>query len=745
MPSRPRLRRDRSNGAAGAVPEPPTFSDGVDAVRRGERTVDDCADELVDALTDDELLGVLDGDVGFWSGGRDIARHGYNHEPIVAGEVERLGVPGIRFTDGPRGVVMNHSTCFPVAMARGATWDTALEREVGEAIGREARAQGANLFAGVCVNLLRHPAWGRAQETYGEDPVLLGRMGAALTAGVQEHVMACVKHFALNSIENARFKVDVRVSEVDLHEVYLPHFRAVIDAGCAAVMSAYNRVNGEWCGDSPTLLTDILRDEWAFEGFVMSDFVFGLRDPIGSVAAGLDLEMPFAQQRAQVLPKALAKGRLDRRDAERSAHRLIAAQLRWAASVDDDVPARGVVASGAHRALARRAASQSMVLLRNESVDGRPVLPLDLGAHGTIRSVAVVGALAVEANLGDGGSSAVHPSSTVSPAAGLRAALRDATVDVVAADDPARAATAAERADVAIVVVGSSAHDEGEALFAMDRETMQLLPGPAGSRALSRVTSRVIERTGAGTMETGGDRARLTLSPIHEELIDAVAAANQRTVVVVIGGSAVIMEHWRQRVAAIVLAWYPGMEGGHALADVLTGAVEPGGRLPFAIPTSPYHLPPFDPDATSIVYDRWWGQRRLDRDGHTAAFPLGFGLGYTTFEIDSVDVDSIDVERWAGRAVVAIRNTGDRDGATVVQCYAVDDSGTDRPVRQLVGFARTWTEAGSSTTCTLELDLRPLSRRDARTRSRAVAATDVRVEATQHWGDPAVVTTPLPI
>ena len=741
MPSRPRLRRDRAKRPATAGSGPPRFVDGVDAIRSGARTVDDCAAQLVAALTDDELLGVLDGDVGFWSGGRDLARHGYNHEPIVAGSVGRLGIPGIRFTDGPRGVVMNHSTCFPVAMARGATWDPELEAEIGDAIGREARAQGANLFAGVCVNLLRHPAWGRAQETYGEDPVLLGAMGAALTVGVQRHVMACVKHFALNSIENARFKVDVRVSEANLHEVYLPHFRTVVDAGCAAVMSAYNKVNGEWCGDSPTLLTDILRDEWGFDGFVMSDFVFGLRDPVGSVAAGLDLEMPFAQQRAVVLPRALAKGRLDRRDAERSAHRLIGAQLRWAVTVDADAPSSSVVASGAHRALARRAASQSMVLLRNEPVDGRSVLPLDVGATGSVRAVAIVGALAAEANLGDGGSSAVHPPSTVSPVDGLRAALRDATLDTVVADDPARAAAAAESADVAIVVVGFSAHDEGEALLAMDREAMRLLPGPAGSRALSAVTSRLMERAGAGTMEAGGDRTRLTLSREHEDLIDAVATANRRTVVVVVGGSAVIMEHWRHRVASILLAWYPGMEGGHALADVLTGAVEPGGRLPFAMPTSRYHLPPFDPDAASITYDRWWGQRRLDRDGHAAAYPLGFGLAYTTFEVESVRVE---VEELTGRAVVTVRNTGVRDGATVVQCYAVDDASADRPIRTLVGFTRVSADAASSATCTVDLDLRPLARRDPRNGSWAVVAADVRVEAGRWCGDPGAASVQLP-
>ena len=181
-----------------------------------------------------ERLGLLDGDEPFWPGMPDMMGKGYNLEPIVAGAVPRLGIPGIRFSDGPRGAVIGQSTAFPVPMARGATWDPALEERVGAAIGAEISAQGGNLFAGVCINLLRHPAWGRAQETYGEEPALLGAMGAALARGAQRHVMACVKHYACNSMENARFTVDVRVDEATLHEVYLPHFRAVVDAGVTA-------------------------------------------------------------------------------------------------------------------------------------------------------------------------------------------------------------------------------------------------------------------------------------------------------------------------------------------------------------------------------------------------------------------------------------------------------------------------------------------------------------------------------
>ncbi|HEU5110953.1 MAG TPA: glycoside hydrolase family 3 N-terminal domain-containing protein, partial [Micromonosporaceae bacterium] len=265
------------------------FDEAVGAVRRGA-DAEEAARGLYALMTPRERLGLLDGDEEFWPGLATMVTEGYHRRPYVHGAVARLGVPGTRFADGPRGVVMGASTAFPVSMARGATWDTDLEERIGDAIGAEARAQGANFFGGVCVNLPRHPAWGRIQETYGDDPVLLGELGAALTRGVQRHVMACVKHYALNSMENARFSVDVTVDDATLHEVYLPHFRRIVEAGVAAVMSAYNSVNGEWCGQNRTLLTDILRDRWGFRGITVSDFMWGLRDAAASLRAGLDIE-----------------------------------------------------------------------------------------------------------------------------------------------------------------------------------------------------------------------------------------------------------------------------------------------------------------------------------------------------------------------------------------------------------------------------------------------------------------------
>src|SRR5437868_5592339 len=459
-------------------------------------------------------------------------------------------------------------------MARGATWDPELEERVGDAIGRELRAQGATLTGAVCVNLLRHPAWGRAQETYGEDPHHVGELGAALVRGVQRHAMACVKHFALNSMENARFSVDVTADDRALHEVYLHHFRRIVAGGVASVMSAYNSVNGSWCGQSTDLLTTVLRGEWGFDGFVVSDFIFGLRDAVASVRAGLDVEMPFARQRAQHLPGALSGGELQEADVDACAARVVATLLRFWPVLSRPAPGAAVVASAAHRALAREVARRSIVLLRNE--DGQ--LPLDPSA---LRRVAVVGRLGAVPNLGDGGSSDVRPPDVVTPLAGLRAALPGAVVVHHDTD-----AALAEGCDVAVVVVGFTKDDEGEFIDTGGAANLSSLFPPPDHPTLGLRESDPLgaaDDTPAPTMAPGGDRANLRLRAEDEALVRAVRSRNARTVVVVMGGSAVVMP-WCREVPIVLLAWYPGMEGGHALADVLLGAVAPSGRLPFAIP-----------------------------------------------------------------------------------------------------------------------------------------------------------------
>ncbi len=419
----------------------------------------DAARDVVSALTDDEKLWCLDGDAPAWAGLKFLQRGGYHEAPFHAARVERVGLPGVSFSDGPRGVVVGNATCFPVSMARGATWDPDLEERIGDAIGRELRASGANLTGAVCVNLLRHPAWGRAQETYGEDPYHVGEMGAAFTRGLQRHVMATVKHFAVNSMENARFKVDVEIDEVALHEVYLPHFKRIVDEGVACVMTAYNQVNGTYCGDHRRLLTEILRDEWGFEGFVISDWIFGIRDAGESVRAGLDIEMPYRMVRATHLPDAVERGEVTWADVDACVERVVSTLLRFDSVLSIPAPARDEIGADGHRALARETAARSVVLLRNEPIDGSPVLPIDRAEAPVI---AVVGALADRVNLGDGGSSEVYSLDNVTVLDGLRAAAPDATITFDDGSDPVAAALAAGSAGTVMVVVGYTAEHEGE-------------------------------------------------------------------------------------------------------------------------------------------------------------------------------------------------------------------------------------------------------------------------------------------
>ncbi|MBG7606145.1 MAG: glycoside hydrolase family 3 protein, partial [Actinobacteria bacterium] len=603
------------------------FEDAAEGVREG-RDPHDAAADLVGDMTLAEKLDCLDGDTPFWPGLFNMTSGGYYQHTWPAAQVERLGIPGIAFADGPRGCVVGDATAFPVSMARGATFDPDLEERIGAAIGRELSASGATYTGAVCMNLLRHPAWGRAQETYGEDPLHVGAMAAALTRGLQRHVMACMKHFALNSMENARFKVDVTADERALHEVYLPHFKRVAAEGVASVMSAYNSVNGEWCGENSTLLTDILREEWGWDGFVTSDFIFGLRDPAKSLRAGLDIEMPFRQQRAMRLADALDDGEVSESDVDAAVERVVATLLRFA-FVFESPPPITVVGCDEHRSLAREAAVASTVLLRNEG----NLLPVD---QASINRVAVLGRLAAMRNLGDGGSSDVKASRVVTPLDGLRAKFGSEAV-TFSADD----ASIASGADLVVVIVGYTKDDEGEYISdagtapliaemfpPMDHATLgvdapyepQLPPGH--SEDLEAEHEVVSENL--GTMAPGGDRTSLLLSDADESLIAAASALSANVVVVVVSGSSVVMP-WADSVPVVLLTWYSGVEGGTALADVLTGAVEPAGRLPFVITREAAHLPEFDKDAETASYGLFHGQWKLDRDVQRAHYPFGWG------------------------------------------------------------------------------------------------------------------------
>lgn len=605
----------------------------------------------------------------------------------AGGGCERLEAPAFYFTDGPRGVARGQSTCFPVPMARGASFDTDLERRIGEAMGVEIRAQGCNLSGAVCINLLRHPAWGRAQETYGEDMHHLGEMGAALSEGLQVHnIAATVKHFAANSIENARFKVDVRMSERVLREIYLPHFKRVIDAGCMTVMSAYNKVNGEYCGQHRRLLTDILRHEWGFEGVVHSDWVMGVYAPYGA-AAGLDIENPEPVHFGQKLIDAVTNGQIEPGVVDTACRRILTVLYTIGAAQDplEDYP-ESLVANDHHIALAREAAVKSAVLLKNDG----DLLPVVKTAR-----VAVAGRLADAENIGDGGSSRVRPPRIITPLSGLKAALGEDQV-VTAGDesDPQAAAEAAAGADLAIVVVGYTAEDEGEFIPG------DINLGQAGE-AIPDGVKEMAETEGRGQKTpVGGDRDDLGLKPDQVALIKAVAETNPNTLVVIEAGSAVIVRDWIDHVPAAMQIFYPGMEGGSALSDLITGTENPSGKLPFTVARDKAHYPYFDRNADAITYDLWHGYGRFEKDGVAPEFAFGHGLSYTHFSYRALKArlnthGDIEVR-------VSVANTGDRAGDEVVQLYiAPPGEACERWARQLKAFARVSLKPGENKTVRL--------------------------------------------
>lgn len=623
-----------------------------------KETIRAFVEEVIPQLTLEEKIGIMSGQITEEKLLDDLFVIGhYNVKPYPTMEVKRLGLPNVRFVDGPRGVVAGSSTCFPVSMARGATFDRELEEEIGKVIGAEVRAQGGNYFGGVCINLPRNPRWGRAQECYGEDQYLLGEMGAALTRGVQsQNVMACIKHFALNSIENARFKADVHIDKRTLHEVYLPHFKKCIEAGAASVMGAYNKVLGEQASESKYLLKDILRDQWKFEGFTLSDFLWAVKDAVKAVKNGMNIEMPCFCHYNRELPEAVESGAIDMESIDEAVGYILRTILYFETRKDPQDYPLSVVACPEHIAVARRAAEESMVLLKNEG----NVLPF---SKEKTEKIVVLGVLGDTENIGDHGSSKVHPYYTVTPLRGLMKKMPGAQVLYNDGSDLAKARELAADADAVVIVAGYIHSDEGE--FLADRSDIA---------------------------DMGGDRASMRLHPRDIELIHGLKGVNKNTVVSLVGSSAILIDEWVDDVPAVLFSFYSGMEGGNALADILFGDVCPSGKLPYTVALSEDSYPDFDPDCTYVEYEYYHGYCKMEKEQIPVLYPFGYGLSYTSFQIGSPRVQVFD---GTAKLTVSVKNTGDRKGAEVVQLYVgCENSAVDRPVKLLKDFVRVELEPG---------------------------------------------------
>ncbi|XLS28634.1 glycoside hydrolase family 3 C-terminal domain-containing protein [Flavobacteriaceae bacterium M23B6Z8] len=679
---------------------------GVFDINTTEKAIDDLAGELLEKMTLEEKIDQLYGGKKF----QVLSKLGINalinkrFPHIYSGENKRLELPPWVLSDGPRGARVMHPevnavTVFPVAMSRGASWDVDLERRVHDAIAIEMRANKTNYAATPCINLLRHPGWGRAQETYGEDPWHLGAFGIAAVRAIENHnVMACPKHFALNSIDNSRWVVNVKVDERTLREVYLPHFKRTLQKGKpASIMSAYNAVNGEFCGSNAYLLTDILRKEWGFSGFVTTDWLYGLYDGIAGIKAGQNVEMPMQKAYDEsIIKEALEQGEITEAAIDTLVFQTLRTRLKYVIAEDKRTYSFKDIATQAHKDLALEAAEKGMVLLKNEDI-----LPFKERKG---KKIAVIGRLADLENTGDKGSSDATPPYVVTPYNGIKKMQEALGNQVILNDgsDLKAARDLAESADEVIVVVGFTHKDEGEYII-FDRDQMV-----ASAKAGKQV----------GKPAEGGDRADLSLVESDEELITSLAGSNKNLVVVYVGGGGLDLSLWDQTVPAILFSWYAGMEGGTALANILYGKANPGGKLPFSIAADQADYPEFKPFTEETTYGYYHGYTLFDKKKKKVAYPFGFGLSYTTFTKDSLKMaQSVIPHNGRVTASIDITNTGNISGSEVIQMYiGFKNSKVDRPVKLLRNFHKLNLEPGERQTVTLSVAAEDLTWYNTETR-----------------------------
>ena len=627
----------------------------------------------------------------------------------------KLGIPALHMAHGSSGIApwnapgetSNSSfaaTAFPAGIALAASWDRELATKVGKAIATDALAAGRNQLLGPAIDINRTPLSGVTFESYGEDPFLTGQIAAPFIRGVQaEGVIATAKHFVLHNQEAKYHTADVKASERALHEIYFPAMEAAVREGKVwSVMASAGKLNGAWETDSERYLTEQLKKGWVFRGFVISDWG-GTHAVVATVNAGVDLEMPGPDSFTKYLTllektpgsnPGLSGGYLSneklspevshgaiRQDAVDEMLRRRLRALFSTGIFDRQGKPVSSPSQTAQQAVARTAAAEGIVLLKNGGV-----LPLDAAS---VHSIAVIGPNAATARTGGGGPTFVQTKAPVSPLDGIKAQAGaqmkvEYALGVPMEGEPgspaiAEAATLARRSDVAIVFVGTSA---------------------------------AIERDGA-------DRTSLDLPARQDELIAAVSAANRNTIVVVIAGSAVNMTSWVGAANAVAMAWFPGEQGGHAIADVLFGTVNPSGKLPITFPRSVSDASAngFYPGTeTEVEFGEgiFVGYRHFDSRNIAPLFPFGHGISYTKFEYSNLTVPEKLETGNKVSVTVSVKNTGTRAGAEVVQLYIAESKPKlERPPKELKGFQRLALKAGESAVVKFEIDQRALSYYDA--------------------------------
>jgi beta-glucosidase len=628
--------------------------------------------------------------------------------------IERLGVPKIMVSDGPHGLRAqpgegDHvglggslpATCFPTASAVASTWNPELLRRIGAALAQEARACNLSVILGPGINMKRSPLCGRNFEYFSEDPYLAGELGVGIVDGIQAHgVGTSVKHYAANNQETDRLRVDARIDERTLREIYLPAFERIVTA-CQpwTIMCSYNKVNGQSASENGWLLTTVLREEFGFQGLVVSDWG-AVYHRVPALAAGLDLEMPPSLPRSpdQIIA-AVRSGELGEDVLDARARTVLELVSKGMAvlELDEDFDA------DAHHGLARAAAGESVVLLKNEG----GLLPLAPTSR-----IAVIGEFARTPRFQGAGSSQVVPTRTENALDELTATFADVTfaagygIGETGDDEALRAAAVevASAAETVVMLIGLPGADESE----------------------------------------GFDRTHMNLPANQIAALHAVAAANPNVVVVLVNGSTVVLGDVVPHAVALVEAWLGGQAAGGAIADVLSGAVNPSGRLAESVPhrledNSSYVNFPGDSQVVRYGEGLFIGYRGYDRTGLDVAFPFGFGLSYTSFELSDLSVStsgSVAEGSLAAEVAVTVTNTGPVAGAEVVQVYVRDvEASVARPVRELKGFAKVVLEPGKSQEVRIALDQRAFSFWSELLGRWVVEAGEFAVEAGHHSRD----------
>lgn len=594
--------------------------------------------------------------------------------------VERLGIPEMLVSDGPHGVrrvpdvnlmaaKSLPATCFPTASCLASTWDVDLLGQMGIALAEEAIALNVDVLLGPGINMKRSPLGGRNFEYFSEDPYLAGELAAGLIKGIQgKGVGTSLKHFAANSQEFQRFSINTLVDERTLREIYLPAFEKVVkQAQPWTVMCAYNKVNGEYCSENHYLLTDILKNEWGFEGLVVSDWG-AVHDRVAALKSGLDWEMPGPQDwRVKAVVEAVQSGDLDEAVLNESVRRILRIVFKAG-----QTPKGGTFNVEAHHALAHKVAAEGMVLLKNNGL-----LPLKDQQH-----IAVIGHAAESPHFQGGGSSHINPTKVAVPFKELQAQATDAELTYAEGypvDDSFnqemidQAVALARAADVAILYVALPSYIESE----------------------------------------GYDRTDLDLTKQQVALIKAISKVQSNTVIVLNNGAPIAMNEWIHDVAAVLEAWMMGQAGGGAIADVLFGKVNPSGKLaetyPLKLTETPAYLN-WPGESGEVRYGEglFIGYRYYDARQVPVLFPFGYGLSYTTYTYSNPKVSAATFKDNDGLTVtVDVTNTGSMAGREIVQVYVHDQqSELIRPQKELKGFAKVELQPGETKTVSIHLDFR---------------------------------------